>query len=127
MLLDRGTRIVLAMIVDARRSEERSRARLLPMGPLRLVRESERLDRASRVLPLHAGARLGSARAALESGAASLSALGPQATLARGYAIVRRRRDGQIVRDPADAPAGERLSVRVARGEIPATVDDDSR
>ena len=48
-----------------------------------------------------------------------------QATLERGYAIVRRTRDGRIVRDPAEAPAGERLAIRVARGDVAATVDRD--
>jgi exodeoxyribonuclease VII large subunit len=49
--------------------------------------------------------------------------LGPQATLERGYAIVRRAEDGLVVRDPADAPAGSKLALRVARGELPATAD----
>ena len=48
----------------------------------------------------------------------------PQATLDRGYAIVRRADDGAIVRDPAEAPAGTRLALRVARGELPATADE---
>ena len=39
----------------------------------------------------------------------------------RGYAIVRRASDGSIVRDPADAPPGTRLALRVARGELPAS------
>jgi exodeoxyribonuclease VII large subunit len=66
------------------------------------------------------------ARVALERGSGALVALGPQATLDRGYAIVRRRSDGAVVRSPSHAPAGERLAVRVAQGEIEATVDRDS-
>ncbi len=57
----------------------------------------------------------------LERSSAALAALGPQATLDRGYAIVRRRSDGAIVRGSDQAPAGERLALRVARGEIAAT------
>jgi exodeoxyribonuclease VII large subunit len=64
------------------------------------------------------------ARGALTTAAASLAVLGPQATLDRGYAIVRRRPDGAIVRDPTEAPAGTPLSLRVARGELPATADE---
>ena len=67
--------------------------------------------------------RLTRSRAWLGSAAAALTVLGPQATLERGYAIVRHASDGSIVRDPADAPAGTRLALRVARGELPATVD----
>jgi exodeoxyribonuclease VII large subunit len=55
---------------------------------------------------------------------AALAVLGPQATLDRGYAIVRRGDDGLIVRDPLDAPPGTRLDLRVARGELPATADE---
>ena len=36
-------------------------------------------------------------------------------------------RDGAIVRDPAEAPPGTRLALRVADGELPATVDDRDR
>ena len=64
------------------------------------------------------------ARSALDASAAALAVLGPEATLERGYAIVRRVRDGSIVRDPADAPRGSRLRLTVAKGDIAATVDD---
>jgi exodeoxyribonuclease VII large subunit len=50
--------------------------------------------------------------------------LGPQATLDRGYAIVRRADDERIVRDPIDAPGGTRLRLRVAHGDLPATADE---
>ena len=43
--------------------------------------------------------------------------------LGRGYALVRRTRDGAIVREAADAPAGERIEVRVARAELVARVE----
>ena len=63
------------------------------------------------------------ARAGLETATAALDVLAPQRTLERGYAIVRRSADGTIVRDPREAPAGTRLAVRVAAGDLPATVD----
>jgi exodeoxyribonuclease VII large subunit len=52
----------------------------------------------------------------------SLRALSPQATLDRGYAVTSRA-DGRILRDPADAEAGSAIRVRLARGELGATVD----
>jgi exodeoxyribonuclease VII large subunit len=64
------------------------------------------------------------ARASIGSASAALAVLGPQATLDRGYAIVRRADDGRIVRDPADAAPGTRLDLRVAQGELPATADE---
>lgn len=50
---------------------------------------------------------------------ASLRALSPGATLARGYAIAHLG-DGVIVRDAAQAPAGAELVVTVGRGSIAA-------
>ncbi|MFL5680863.1 MAG: exodeoxyribonuclease VII large subunit [Chloroflexota bacterium] len=91
----------------------------------RLVGDRARLASAADVLPRIAIARLAAARGGVAQAAAALSVLGPDATLERGYAIVRRAADGAIVRDPADAPAGTRLSVRVARGDLPATVHQE--
>ena len=64
--------------------------------------------------------RLSTARSALATSASALAVLGPQATLDRGYAIVRRALDGGIVRQPADAPAGTVLAIRVAEGDLAA-------
>jgi exodeoxyribonuclease VII large subunit len=55
---------------------------------------------------------------------ARLRALSPAATLDRGYAIVQRRSDGTVLRNPGDAQAGDSLRVRLSGGELSATVDD---
>ncbi len=71
-----------------------------------------------------AGARRAAiARSDLATAGAALTVLGPQATLERGYAIVRLDADGSIVREPAEAPAGTRLDLRVAQGSFPAISD----
>jgi exodeoxyribonuclease VII large subunit len=121
-------------------AERRALDRLDPRAQLAVDRErvSLLLDRAVRVADgalarradgLHAAAagvtrplllRLAGARSALDTTASALAVLGPQATLDRGYAIVRRAGDGRIVRAPADAPAGTMLTVRVAEGELTA-------
>jgi exodeoxyribonuclease VII large subunit len=55
---------------------------------------------------------------------AQLSALGPAATLARGYAVVQTAGvTGQVLRDPNDAPVGTRLRIRLAAGALLATSD----
>jgi len=54
---------------------------------------------------------------------ARLRALSPLSTLRRGYAIVRRA-DGRVVRTPLDVAAGDPIRVRVADGELSATVTD---
>jgi exodeoxyribonuclease VII large subunit len=53
--------------------------------------------------------------------AARVTALSPQATLDRGYAVLQRS-DGHAVRDPADVQPGDSLTGRVAAGRIPLTV-----
>jgi exodeoxyribonuclease VII large subunit len=90
----------------------------------RLARERLRLTAAAADLPRLTAARLAGARSTLDASAAALAVLGPNATLERGYAIVRRAPDGAIVRDPVEAGPGTPLRIRVALGEIGATVDD---
>ena len=122
VLLDRATRSIADRLATGRAVQVRMGDRLAPTLPSRLVRDAQRLDRAVQVLPRLAVARVTASRAGLDAAGAALSVLGPQATLDRGYAIVRRATDGAIVRSPAEAPAGTALRVRVARGELPASV-----
>ncbi len=113
---------------EARLAAARERAgflldRVTSLVTLRLAthrREAERIG--GRMEPTVAG-RLGTARARLDATRGALAALAPDATLARGYAIVRRAADGAIVRDAGEAPAGTALRVRLARGEIAARVE----
>jgi exodeoxyribonuclease VII large subunit len=53
---------------------------------------------------------------------ARLRAMSPLATMERGYAIVQRRTDSAVLRDPADATVGSDLRIRLARGELAAKV-----
>jgi len=99
-ILDRATRSVQEGLARRRVAEAGLSARL---GPI-------------------VDARLAAARVALERSGAALVALGPQATLDRGYAIVRRA-DGAVIRDPGEAPPGELLAITVARGELAARVE----
>jgi exodeoxyribonuclease VII large subunit len=122
LLLDRATRATRERVGARRQAFERLGGRLAPTLPARLARDRTRLARSDVMDPL-VGRRLASARSSLGSALAALGVLGPQATLERGYAIVRRTSDGSIVRDPADAPPGSKIVLRVARGELPATAD----
>jgi exodeoxyribonuclease VII large subunit len=102
-LLERATRAARQRIADGRRLDERLAERL----------------------PVLVSRRTAFAAAQLAAAGATLGALGPGATLERGYAIVRRTADGAIVRDPVEAAAGTALRVRVARGEFPATAGEE--
>ncbi|WP_285793115.1 exodeoxyribonuclease VII large subunit [Micromonospora sp. NBRC 107095] len=66
--------------------------------------------------------RLAAAGDDLRHTLARLRALSPAATLDRGYAIVQRA-DGQVVRAAAEVGKGDPLRVRLADGELAATVD----
>jgi exodeoxyribonuclease VII large subunit len=123
LLLDRGTRAIIGTLGTRRTATERLAVRVGPTLPARLARERGRLERADALDP-SAIRRVAAARASLGTAAAALAVLGPQATLDRGYSIVRRADDARIVRDPVDAPPGTRLALRVARGDLPATADD---
>ena len=71
------------------------------------------------------GRLLRAARAALSGRRSRVSALeralgafGPQATLERGYSILLRDDDRQVVRDASGVRCGERLRARLARGAL---------
>lgn len=65
--------------------------------------------------------RLEQGATGVEHTLARLRALSPGATLQRGYAVVQRA-DGAVVRGPGDVAAGDALRLRLADGEVPATV-----
>jgi exodeoxyribonuclease VII large subunit len=122
LLVDRATRSVRDRTAGERGGLERLTRRLAPTLPARLAADRIRVGRGAAMDPV-VTRRLARARATLGSAGAALAVLGPQATLDRGYAIVRRASDDAIVRDPDEAPPGSGLRLRVARGELPATAD----
>ncbi len=70
---------------------------------------------------MEAGLRL--RRAAVGGLAQTLRAVGPAAVLERGYAVVRLKDGGQVVRSRKQAPPGVVLEVRVADGTFPARAE----
>jgi exodeoxyribonuclease VII large subunit len=99
-------------------------AALRAHGPAqRVALGRERLDAARRFLARAIQSELARRRARLAQRAAALDSLSPLAVLGRGYGLVRRSRDGAIVRDARDAPTGEALDVRVARAELEVRVE----
>jgi exodeoxyribonuclease VII large subunit len=77
-------------------------------------------DRARRVL----AHRVDAAGSDLHHTVARLRSLSPLTTMQRGYAVVQRAADDAVLRDPADAAPGAALRVRLAGGELAATVTD---
>ena len=100
VLLDRAARVV---------------ARRLEIGRSDLARAAESL-------PALAATAIGIKRAEYGQQAAALSALSPYATLERGYSIVRGP-DGAVLRDASKVRSGDRVGVRLQRGELDARVE----
>jgi len=119
-LSERSASATAARLEAARRAvrgEGRALTGLRPdLGAAR-QRAAELLDRGHRAL----GADLERRRLAAAGLRDALRALGPAATLDRGYAVARRP-DGMILRDPTDVEAGDGLEVIVARGAVDARV-----
>ncbi|MDE0001262.1 MAG: exodeoxyribonuclease VII large subunit [Rhodospirillaceae bacterium] len=78
---------------------------------------SDGLKRAARDALRRPRERLSLARRTLES-------VSPLATLQRGYAIVTGGETGAILTDARAAPPGAAIEIRLARGELSATVDE---
>jgi exodeoxyribonuclease VII large subunit len=129
------TALIATMRGRARRALEhrldREERRLSDLrGRPSLARPTRELDRhAEAVAGLRARARrrahdaVHRAEADLAHSLARVRALSPAATLERGYALVLGP-GGTIVRDPDDVAVGDTLAIRLASGELAATVAD---
>jgi exodeoxyribonuclease VII large subunit len=108
---------------DARRRIEDSILRMRSAGPRTL--NTARLEIATSRRGLFDVAMRGLARRrnAFEVSSARLVALGPRATLARGYAIVHDER-GRVLTEAGAAAIGQRIGVTLRHGALGAAVTD---
>jgi exodeoxyribonuclease VII large subunit len=70
------------------------------------------------------GARFRGAAAALEQRRQRLTALSPDAVLARGYSITQDDESGRVVRSAAESAPGRAVRIRVASGQLRARVEE---
>jgi exodeoxyribonuclease VII large subunit len=84
-------------------------------------RERQRVDDALRVTGALTDLILARSRDRVAGFLPQLRSLHPQATLARGYAVV--EREGGVVRSVREVKAGDRLDIRVSDGAFPARVE----
>jgi exodeoxyribonuclease VII large subunit len=109
------------MLDDAHADVDTQLRRIEQQSPLtRLRRDRQSLDELSRRASGQLAHRIELRRAQLTGVSAQLAALNPLATLGRGYAVVRRAADGQIITDPAQAAPGAEIILTVRGGEIDA-------
>ena len=120
-LRERASTALLARAADRRRllsAEERALAAHAPNLQAARQQAAELVDRGHRALL----GRVARERTALSGLRDGLHALGPAATLARGYAVARLA-GGEIVRSSGQATVGESLEVVVAQGSLATRVE----
>lgn len=118
--------IRLDQLLQERIAEERSRIDTLrralrilsPRSQIQLARE--RVAELAKRMEAGMLSRIELNSEQLHGLAGRLEAVSPLATLARGYAIVRREQDMAVVRSVADITAAEFLRIRVSDGEFRA-------
>jgi exodeoxyribonuclease VII large subunit len=125
---DLGSALELAQRRRVERSRERltsHAARLRSRDPrVTLRRGAESLAASREALARWPALHIARARGRLGGLSASLDALSPLASLARGYCLVRTLPDGRLVRDAAEAPAGTRVDVTLAAGGLTCLVEE---
>jgi exodeoxyribonuclease VII large subunit len=113
----------LGLVDRAARQLSRARESLRAHAPsARLLAHRVRLEAAANALQRGIAAHATGSAARLAAVSARLDALSPLAVLSRGYAIVYREPGGAIVRRAREVSGGDALRLRVAEGEIDATV-----
>ncbi|MCU0492327.1 MAG: exodeoxyribonuclease VII large subunit [Chloroflexaceae bacterium] len=117
--------LLLARLDGERRQVAEALATLRQYAPTtRIARSRQQLDE----LLARANARMGHGvqlrRAHLQGVAAQLAALSPQATLERGYAVVRNVATGAVLSDAAAATPGTPIHVTFHSGSLNATVTE---
>ncbi len=118
--------LVLTRLSDARSSLAELQRALRLLSPSQQVAQMRQsAEQLRQRLQAALAQRAAIERALLNGLSGRLAALGPEATLARGYAIVRRA-DGQVVRSTTDSAPGAALRVRVNDGEFGVIRDPSS-
>ena len=115
-------RLVVPDLIQLLERLDRSRAGLERGARRSLDRERQRLDRAHERLRRAPRLLVERGQAKLEQTAGRLRTLSPQATLERGYAIVRAK--DAIVRSAGGLETGERVEVELAEGGFGARVEE---
>lgn len=106
-------------------SLERTLGHLSPHNTVRNYRQ--RIDEFGARLAVTQKGMFTLLRERLSARTAALQAANPTAILARGYAIVRRNRDGRRIISQLDAVPGTRVTIQLSDGELLATVEDKEK
>ena len=84
-----------------------------------------RLRQASSALKTHLEHQLAQRQSRVRSVMRELYAIGPTATLERGYAIATDTRTGDVLREAATVESGAQIDVRLAAGTLRCKVEGE--
>ena len=116
---------VAARLDDARVNLSRQAYALQRNSPqARLANDRQRIDDLSRRLLARTRQFIALRRETLNGAARHLAALNPEAMLARGYAIVREKKTGRVVKSKSQVAGRAEIRVRVSDGEFQATTEE---
>ena len=116
-----GLSRIFAKLVDSRRMDVEARARDLTLRAPNLTALAHRVEDLSRSADTAMSRRLFQMKQDVESRRIGLRALDPHSILDRGYAIVERRLDSQVVSRKDQVETGDDLKITVTDGAIEAT------
>lgn len=121
LMSERMAAAIRVRLDDAHMASDGLQLRLQQQSPAgRLRRDRQLLDDLARRAATRLAHSVALRQAQLRGAGAQLATLNPLATLGRGYAVVRRTEGGQIITDPAQLAAGDRLTVTVRGGSFDA-------
>ena len=117
----------MSQMLSIRRQEVGSMAQQLRGRAPDIVAMRLRVDDLSVAASKALSGRLALVRERISGLHKGLGALNPEAILHRGYAIVQKKRNGEVVYRKQQVATGDALDVTVSDGSIPATVGASSR
>jgi exodeoxyribonuclease VII large subunit len=118
---DHMTLIMRAQVESARDFLALARRDLLRASPAtRIASERQRVDDATHNLSARIAHYLELRHERLRGAALHLHSLSPLLTIGRGFAVVRREPEGQVVTSVGQVPSGQGLSIQVADGRFAA-------
>lgn len=117
--IEQFVRRPLEQVVNAAHRLEQASLRLTAS----LGRQADQVERREAMLSVRLDQVLERRRGRLAELVRVVQAAGPQATLARGYAIVRHQ--GRVLRDAAAVRPGEAVMIQLAKGKLVTEVQDE--